>query len=81
MFRIESPNSACIIAGDLNPMSMGFQSRRLKMHYNFKQVVKRSIGKHKILDLISRPSDSFTCALHDTLTSLPWSDLNIVIWK
>ena len=42
---LESPNSAFIIAGELNPLSTGFQSRRLKIYCNLKQVVKEPARK------------------------------------
>ena len=59
----ESPNSAFIIAGDFNPMSTGFQSRRLKIHCNLKQVVKEPTRKNNILDLIFTNIAKFTYAL------------------
>ena len=76
----ESPNSAFIIAGDFNPMSTGFQSRRLKIHCNLKQVVKEPTRKNNILDLIfTNIAKFYVCP--DTLAPLSSSDHNIVIWK
>ena len=74
----ESPNSASIIAGDFNPMSTGFQSRRLKIHCNLKQVVKEPTRKNNILDLIfTNIAKFYLCP--DTLAPLSSSDHNIVI--
>ena len=61
-------------------MSTGFQSRRLKIHCNLKQVVKEPTRKNNILDLIfTNIAKFYVCP--DTLAPLSSSDHNIVIWK
>ena len=59
-------------------MSTEFQSRRLKIHGNLKQVVKEPTRNNNILDLIFTNIARFY-VYPDTLAPLSSSDHNIVI--
>ena len=75
-----SPNSGFIVAGDFKPISTEFQSKRLKIHYNIYQVVKKPTRKNNILDLNFTNIAQFYLR-PDTLAPLFTSDHNVVIWK
>ena len=75
---LESQCSAFIVAGDFNPTSNGFHDRYLKIHCNFKQVVKNTTRGNNILDLIfTNVADFYQIPV--ILAPLSTSDHNVVL--